>query len=170
MRPDHEPPARPHFLIVEDDEPARVAMRRLLEGTGFRCAEAADGREALEVARERPPRLALLDLLMPGPDGLEVARRRRADPRTQDVLLSCLTGWDEPAVRRRAQRAGCEAFLAKPLDPATVLDLVTIALQRGGGPGRAVVAPAAPLPAPPVGAPQQPAHAGRSPTRRRIRR
>jgi CheY-like chemotaxis protein len=130
----HDPRIEPSVdvLIVEDDEAARGALRRLLEGAGYACAEAGDGTEALEAARQRPPRLVLLDLLMPGMDGLAVARELRADPRTHDLPVYCLTGWDEPAVRRQAQRAGCEAFLTKPVDPVALLDAVLVVLHPGG--------------------------------------
>src|SRR5690349_12807287 len=112
-------------LLVEDDDATRSALRRLLERAGFRCAEAADGPEALEAARARPPRLVLLDVLMPGPDGLAVARQLRADPGTREVPIYFLTGWNDPYVRRQARRAGCEAFLSKPVDPVAIVELVT---------------------------------------------
>jgi CheY-like chemotaxis protein len=109
-------------LIVEDDAPSRAALRLLLEQQGYRCAEAENGREALALAWERPPRCVLLDLVIPELDGLTVARHLRADPRTAGVRIHCLTGLIDPAVREEARQAGCEGFLTKPVDPPSLLE------------------------------------------------
>src|SRR5437763_2340683 len=87
-------------LIVEDDAPTRQLLRLLLEQGGYRCAEAADGCEALALARAEPPRCVLLDLRLPGLDGFTVARRLRADLRTFGTHIHCLTGQQDPTVRR----------------------------------------------------------------------
>jgi CheY-like chemotaxis protein len=111
-------------LIVEDDPCSRTALRYLLEQQGYRCAEAENGRQALRLARERPPRCVLLDLHIPELDGLTVARRLRADPRTAGVRIHCLTGLQDPAVREQAFEAGCERFLTKPVDPPSLLEAI----------------------------------------------
>jgi CheY-like chemotaxis protein len=111
-------------LIAEDDAPARASVRLLLEQQGYRCAEAGNGREAVELARLHRPRCVLLDLRMPELDGFAVARRLRADPRTRGAAIHCLTGLTDEASRVRAHDAGCERFLAKPVDPADLLEAV----------------------------------------------
>ena len=111
-------------LIADDDSLVRKCLRSLLERQGYRCAEAGDGREAVELARHYSPECMLLDLSMPGLDGLAVARRLRGDPRTRGVRIHCLTGLAEPGVREQALEAGCETFLAKPVDPARLLRAV----------------------------------------------
>jgi two-component system cell cycle response regulator DivK len=111
-------------LIAEDDGDVRLAVRQLLEGQGYTCAEAEDGRAAVEVARESPPRLVLLDLMMPEVDGFAAARRLRADPRTQDVTIHCLTALNFPAARQAAREAGCDGFLAKPFSPDELIGAV----------------------------------------------
>ena len=116
-------------LIVDDDSLVRKSLRSLLERQGYRCAEAGDGQEAVELARHYAPECMLLDLSMPGLDGFAVARRLRGDPRTRGVRIHCLTGVAEPGVREQALQAGCETFLAKPVDAARVLQVV-------GEPGR----------------------------------
>src|SRR5690348_18469173 len=112
-------------LIVEDDSLTRAALRLLLERSGYRCAEAADGLQALSVARERPPRCVLLDLVMPGLDGFAVARRLRTDLRTFGARIHCLTGLQDRLIRQQARRAGCEKFLTKPIDEAGLLEAVS---------------------------------------------
>jgi len=112
------------ILIVEDDALTRAGLRLLLEREGYRCAEAADGQEALALARAEPPRCVLLDLVMPGLDGFAVARRLRADVRTFGAHIHCLTGLRDRLIREQAQLAGCEEFLTKPVDGADLLKIV----------------------------------------------
>jgi CheY-like chemotaxis protein len=112
------------ILIAEDDAPTRRSLRALLEQQGYTCAEAGDGRRALELALSAPPRCVLLDLVLPGLDGFAVARRLRADPRTSGVHIYCLSGLSDPAAREQARQAGCEAFLSKPVEPTQLLETV----------------------------------------------
>jgi CheY-like chemotaxis protein len=123
MRPDSSH-AGIDVLIADDDHDLRASVRSFLELKGFRCAEAQDGQEAVEVALRRPPRCVLLDLAMPRLDGLAVARLLRADPRTRNAHVHCLTGRADAASRLQAEEAGCERFFTKPVDPEAVLQAV----------------------------------------------
>jgi CheY-like chemotaxis protein len=111
-------------LIADDDAPTRSLLRRLLERRGLTCLEAEDGPSAVALAQASVPRCVLLDLIMPGLDGLTVARRLRADPRTRSIHIHCLTGRADDEARALARDAGCEAFLVKPVEPGRVLELV----------------------------------------------
>jgi two-component system cell cycle response regulator DivK len=111
-------------LIADDDELTRAVLRTLLERQGYACAEAPDGTRALELARRLSPRCVLLDLVMPGLDGLAVARGLRADPATRATRVHCLSGYADAEHRRAALGAGCELFLAKPVSPQALLDAV----------------------------------------------
>ncbi len=124
------PPAHVDVLIADDDPVLRSSLRLLFESEGYTCAEAEDGREALELARHALPRCVLLDLEMPGLDGYAVARQLRADPRTRAVRIHCLTGKKDPASRNRARQAGCEDYLTKPVDAAALLRAVHLAQKR----------------------------------------
>jgi CheY-like chemotaxis protein len=121
-------------LIAEDDPDVRFAVRQILEREGYTCAEAEDGRAAVEIARQSPPRLILMDLMMPGADGFSAAEQLRADPRTRGIHIHCLTALDFPAARRAAHRSGCEGFLTKPVDLESLLDVVNAALVPRQGP------------------------------------
>ncbi len=129
------PPAKPRasfdVLIAEDDPVIRLAVRRLLEGAGYTCAEAGDGREAVEIAQRCPPRLVLLDLMMPDVDGFTAAEQLRSHPRTREVPIHCLTALEFPAARRAAERSGCDVFLTKPFDVDGLLDVVSTTLHSG---------------------------------------
>lgn len=105
---------RPLILLVEDSEPVRDAFSILLEESGYRVAGAADGREALQAVADSPPDLILLDLGLPGVDGIQVVRTLRASPATAAIPVLALTGRDDPATRRACADAGCAAYLVKP--------------------------------------------------------
>jgi CheY-like chemotaxis protein len=119
-------------LIVEDDAITRMTLRHLLEEQGYTCAEADDGCEAVEIARQCPPRLVLLDVMMPGLDGFSVARQLRSDPRTRGARIHFLTGRDDPDARRAARREGGAGLLTKPIDFEGLLDTVSVAMTCGG--------------------------------------
>ena len=90
-------------------------MARLLSTRGHEVRSAADGHEALGVAREFAPDCVVMDLGLPGLDGLEVARRLRALPEPDAVTLIALTGRDDHETRRLAETAGFRHYLVKPI-------------------------------------------------------
>jgi CheY-like chemotaxis protein len=124
MRLEELPHVPVDVLIADDDADLRHAVRMLLEAQGLSCAEATDGIETVEFARAITPQCVLLDLAMPGLDGLNVARRLRQDPRTAGLHIHCLTGQADPVMRQQAEEAGCELFLTKPVDPIAVVAAV----------------------------------------------
>jgi len=111
------------ILIVEDNADAREAMRMLLELDGHVVMAAAEGVEALELARSKDPDIALVDIGLPGIDGYEVARRIRANGDRRPILIA-LTGYGQPEDKRRASEAGFDSLLVKPVDPAALTDLL----------------------------------------------
>ena len=111
------------ILIVEDNDDARDALRMLLELDGHVVEAAAEGMQALEIARGKDPDVALVDIGLPGIDGYEVARRIRASG-SQRPLLIALTGYGQPEDRRRATEAGFDSMLVKPVDPTALSDLL----------------------------------------------
>ncbi|HET7342230.1 MAG TPA: response regulator [Methylomirabilota bacterium] len=111
------------ILIVEDNADAREALRMLLELDGHAVEAAAEGVEALEIARAKDLDIALVDIGLPGIDGYEVARRVRARDRRRPLLIA-LTGYGQPEDRRRATEAGFDSLLVKPVDPSALSDLL----------------------------------------------
>ena len=105
----------PRLLLVEDHPLSAEALRRLLEGkTGCRVTVAFDGIQALALAQADPPDLVLLDLGLPGMDGLELARHLRELPETKGLPLVALTASVEEQDHRDALSAGCTAVMTKP--------------------------------------------------------
>lgn len=116
-------------LIVDDDARIRQLLRRVLERDGYCCAEAENGREAVEIASQWPPRLVILDLMMPQLDGFAAVRQLKSDPRTHGVHIYCLSGRRDQAARTEARHCGCEAYLTKPIRGTELLDIVSVAMQ-----------------------------------------
>ncbi len=118
----------PHLLVVDDDEPIAASLRRALEYEGYRVSVARDGVAALATARRDSPDLVVLDLMLPGMDGVAVCRRLRADGCATLVLM--LTARDTTADRVAGLDAGADDYLAKPFAYEELLARVRALLRR----------------------------------------
>jgi len=107
-------------LIVDDDEMIRRLVRTVLEADEYDVVEARNGDIALELANEAHPAVVLLDIMMPGIDGVEVCRR--LDHTAVKVII--LTARDDPSLEDACREAGADAFLTKPFSSVELLDLV----------------------------------------------
>jgi two-component system chemotaxis response regulator CheY len=120
-------------LVVDDDPFIRSLILTTLEDVAhFALFQAADGVEALEVARAERPRLVFMDIDMPRLDGISACRALRADPATAGATIVMLTASAEDSSRRRAEQAGADLFLTKPFSP---LDLLRMVDRLGGEAG-----------------------------------
>jgi two-component system response regulator MprA len=119
-----------HILVVDDDEPIAAALRRALEYEGFRVSVARDGPSALECAQHRPPDLVVLDLMLPGLDGLTVCERLRKVAGGSAPLVLMLTARDATADRVRGLDAGADDYLVKPFAYEELLARVRALLRR----------------------------------------
>ena len=112
-------------LLVEDNEDGRTMLRQVLEGAGHRVTQAVDGPQALEQALVGAFDVALIDIGLPGIDGLEVARRLRLmGPQLAATLLVAITGYGTPQDRARSREAGFDLHLTKPIDGIDLLNQV----------------------------------------------
>jgi DNA-binding response OmpR family regulator len=105
-------------LVADDDEDILLLVTTRLARDGYEIVSAARGDRALELARERRPRLAVLDVGMPGLDGFEVLERIRADAELQDTRVLLLTAKAQESDVRRGYDAGADAYVKKPFSPA----------------------------------------------------
>ncbi|MBI2893376.1 MAG: sigma-54-dependent Fis family transcriptional regulator [Deltaproteobacteria bacterium] len=105
---------KPKVLIVDDDPTVRHALGRALEASGFACVACESGEEALQAAADEPPELALVDLAMPGMDGIAVLRGLRAIDAAMPVVVITAFGGLDSAVQ--AMQEGAHDYVAKPLD------------------------------------------------------
>ena len=119
-----DPPAESLILLVDDYQDGREMYADALKFSGFRALEASSGIEALQLAIERLPDLILMDLSLPAMDGWEVTARLKRDPRTRHIPIIALTAHALQEERDRAEKAGCDGFLAKPCLPDELLDEV----------------------------------------------
>jgi len=111
------PGAGRRVLVVDDNRDAAESLGMLLEMGSCTVSIAYDGQQALEALDIFKPDIALLDIGMPGMDGYELARRIRATPRGNGLVLVALTGWGQADDKQRAAEAGFDEHLTKPVDP-----------------------------------------------------
>jgi len=122
---------RGYVLIVDDFVDGREMVQEYLRFRGVSVMTAADGAQALRLARQRRPAIVLMDLTMPGVDGWEATRRLKADPRTREAIVIALTANALAHDKGKALAAGADAFVAKPFDLATLADALISILEEG---------------------------------------
>jgi CheY-like chemotaxis protein len=124
-------------LIADDDETQRALYADVLRINGLTVLEAGDGTEAVDVALREVPAVVLLDLVMPGMNGIEVATILTNDPATANVPIIAISGLISRDMREKAVAAGCVNYLQKPYTPMALLAEVRhwLARGKGGAPG-----------------------------------
>ncbi len=123
--------SRPLVLIADDDADILMLLSLTLERDGYEVVVATNGLQAFETALERLPHLIVLDLMMPGIDGLEVTRRLRAEETTRDVPIVIVTAFAEETRAAIALEAGADLYLKKPFSPRELLaKTASLVLER----------------------------------------
>src|SRR6185436_58161 len=125
------------ILIVDDNEQNLKVARIALESESFDVRTAGDGEQALHVAQTVRPRLILMDIQLPGLDGLEVTQRLKAEPATRDIVVVAMTAYAMKGDREKALAAGCDGYISKPLDPILLPAQVAGYLDDRSGSARA---------------------------------
>jgi DNA-binding response OmpR family regulator len=113
-------------LVVDDEDMIRRLLRSVLEADEFEVLEARGGEAALELATATHPAVVVLDILMPGLDGVEVCRRLDH----QEAKVIVLTAGDDPHLESECREAGADAFLTKPFSSIELLDLVATLISN----------------------------------------
>ncbi len=121
---------RPRVLVVDDEEPIRRLVRGYLEGDGYDVVEAADGPAALVTARSTRPDVVILDVMLPGLDGIEVCRQLRT---FSDAFVLMLTARGEEIDRIIGLTVGADDYLVKPFSPRELVARVKALLRRSRG-------------------------------------
>jgi PAS domain S-box-containing protein len=131
--------AKRRVLVVDDNIDAAESLTLLLQSAGHETLMAHDGIEAVEAAAAFHPDMVLLDIGLPRLNGYEAARRIRAQPENDSLVLAALTGWGQDEDKRQSLEAGFDLHLTKPVDPVLVLELaenpaavLAEARQQGG--------------------------------------
>jgi len=120
-------------ILIVDDNPVNMKLIRvLLAGEGYDVRTAADAQEALLVLKDFHPQLILMDIQLPGIDGLELTRRLKANPVARDIAIVGLTAYAMKGDEERILAAGCNGYIPKPIDTRTLPDLITRYLGDAG--------------------------------------
>ena len=132
-----EPNGEPVILIVEDNARNLKLVRDVLNHVGYRTLEAATAEDGLALAREERPGLVLMDIQLPGMDGVEALAQLRSDPATAGVRVLALTAFAMKEDRERFLAAGFDGYLEKPLDVLRLPEQIAAALAADGQAGGA---------------------------------
>jgi two-component system cell cycle response regulator DivK len=111
-------------LVVEDNEKNMKLVRDVLQATGYRTLGATTGEDAVELAQSHEPALVLMDVHLPGIDGLEALRRLRRDELTASIPVLAVTAQAMRGDRERFLEAGFDGYLSKPIDVAELIEVV----------------------------------------------
>jgi two-component system alkaline phosphatase synthesis response regulator PhoP len=121
----------PLVLVADDDDDILLLVTTRLRRDGFEVVSARDGDEALALAREQRPDVAVLDIGMPGLDGLELLERIRADDELRDMRVVLLTAKAQESDVRRGYTAGADLYVRKPFSPAELSTRVRKLIDGG---------------------------------------
>lgn len=122
------------ILLIEDNEQNRYLAKFLLESAGFSVVSASDGPSGVEMARNEPPDLILLDIQLPEMDGYRVAGILREIESLRSVPIVAVTSFAMTGDREKAFAAGCDGYLEKPIDPDTFVETVAAFLESDSPP------------------------------------
>jgi CheY-like chemotaxis protein len=112
-------------ILIVDDNPLNLKLVRvLLSGEGYSVHAAVDAEEALRLLDQLAPDVILMDLQLPGMDGLELTRRIKADPERRDITILALTAYAMKGDDDRARAAGADGYLVKPVDTRTLPNVI----------------------------------------------
>lgn len=122
------------ILLIEDNAINRRLAQFLLKSQGYEVWEAVSAPEAFESLKEKRPDLILMDIQLPGMDGLTATRQLKADPATRDIPVLIVTSYAMKGDETKAYEAGCSGYVTKPIDKTVFLEAVAKALgSRGSG-------------------------------------
>ena len=122
--------SRATVLVVEDTIDTRLVVSLSLQHQGFSVLMAANGEEAVELAKRALPDIILMDLNMPRCDGLAATRRIRRQPELRHVPILAVTAYDSRGMREAAMEAGCDEYITKPINFEQLNNMLGQILQR----------------------------------------
>jgi CheY-like chemotaxis protein len=118
-------------LLIVDDNAANLKLARvILTSEGYEVRTAGDAEEALAAVRDHAPALILMDIQLPGMDGLELTRRLKADPKTRGIAILALTAYAMKGDEERMLTAGCDGYVAKPIDRQRLIQQIAQMVTR----------------------------------------
>jgi len=118
------------ILIVDDNATNLKLVAYLMRANGYDVDTALDAEAALEALRTHRPDVILMDIQLPGIDGLELTRRLKADPATRDIVIIAVTAYAMKGDQDKALAAGCDDYITKPIDTRTLPETIARHLAR----------------------------------------
>jgi CheY-like chemotaxis protein len=119
-------------VLIVDDNPTNLKLvAYLVKAHGYDVDTAGDAEAALTAIRANPPRVVLMDLQLPGVDGLELTRQLKADPATHDIRIIAVTAYAMKGDREKAIEAGCDDYVTKPIDTRALPEVIARHAKRG---------------------------------------
>lgn len=126
----------PHRILVVDDNPTNLKLvADVMSFDGYEILRAVDAEQAKEIIDMTPPDLILMDIALPGMDGLTLTRILKGDPKTEHILIIALTAFAMKGDDQKARDAGCDAYVTKPIDTRALSADVARLLSRAGRSG-----------------------------------
>jgi CheY-like chemotaxis protein len=120
-------------VLVVDDNPTNLKLvSDVLAFDGYQILRAGDAEEAQNLIKTSPPDLILMDIALPGMDGLTLTRKLKADARTRDIIVVALTAFAMKGDDEKARAAGCDGYITKPIDTRTLSGSVASYLAKRG--------------------------------------
>jgi CheY-like chemotaxis protein len=124
-----------NILVIEDNELNMKLMRGVFRIGNYQIIEAFDAETGIRLAREHLPFLILMDIQLPGMDGLKATQIIKADPELKDIPVVALTGFAMQGDEEKAIESGCDGYITKPINVQEVLDIIN-SLCNGGTPNK----------------------------------
>jgi CheY-like chemotaxis protein len=118
------------ILIIDDNATNLKLVAYLMKANGYVVDTALDAESAIEAIRQRHPDVILMDIQLPGIDGLELTRRLKADPATRDIVIVAVTAYAMKGDQAKALAAGCNDYIAKPIDTRTLPETIARHLAK----------------------------------------
>jgi len=128
---DYRPQTLPKILLVEDFDDTRLMMKMWLERHGYRVIEAETGEEAITLAQQEAPDLIIMDMMMPGMNGLDATQQIRQYQALRRTPIVAVSAYGVDEYRRLALEAGCNEYVSTPFEPTALAELITRLLARG---------------------------------------
>ena len=123
-------------ILIVDDNPANLKLARLLlTMEGYDARTAIDAEQALKMLDTFRPRVILMDIQLPGMDGLELTRLLKANPSTRDIVIVALTAYAMKGDEEKARAAGCDGYIPKPIETTTLSGVIMGFLRGTAAPG-----------------------------------
>ncbi|NVB78225.1 MAG: response regulator [Kofleriaceae bacterium] len=120
-------------VLIVDDNPTNLKLvAYLVKANGYEVDTAADADAAVAAIRASKPRVILMDIQLPGIDGLELTRRLKADPETRDIAIIAVTAYAMKGDEEKALAAGCDDYVTKPIDTRALPQVIARHVQNRG--------------------------------------